>query len=76
MTRAPAKLPDGSDWVGRRVRYVGHSTAFQEEGTVVRMAATRNLAMFVKYDNVEDPKLTYASDLVKIPELFDGYEDL
>lgn len=70
MARAPAKLPDGSAWVGKRVRYVGRNEARKNfEGTVIRMASSRHPSMYVQFgDQTIDnpPLLTYASDLERI----------
>lgn len=70
MARQPAKLPDGSAWVGKRVRYVGRNEARAGfEGEVIRMSSSRHLSMYVQFgeptiDN--PPRLTYASDLERI----------
>jgi len=65
--RAPAKLPDGTDWVGKRVRYTPRGgEAPPEEGVVTRMATGKSLAMFVQYDTGGEPKYTYTAHLEKL----------
>jgi len=63
MARSKRLLPDGQDWVGKRVAYRSRPDAYREFGTVVRMATGKTLAMFVQYDSDTQPKLTYAKDL-------------
>lgn len=63
MARQPRVLPDGSDWVGKRVCYQPHASQQAERGTVTRMASGKALAMFVEFDGQGIPKYCYASDL-------------
>lgn len=63
MARAARPLPDGSEWVGRRVKYSPRHHQRPEFGVVVRMATGKALAMFVSFDDGGDAKLCYASDL-------------
>ena len=57
-------MPDGKEWVGKRVRY--SLGTVPRDGTVVRMASSRHLAMFVKFDLEDKERVMYASSLVRI----------
>ena len=65
MARIKRPLPDGSDWVGKRVAYkVGGVT--RQSGVVQRMANGKSLCMFVLFDGEQDPRLMYAENLERV----------
>lgn len=61
--RKPEVLPDGTGWVGERVRMKDRPSKC---GVVERMATGRALAMIVKFEDEQDGRYCYASALEKM----------